>query len=791
MLHIAGANFSDLQVRGKLRMAVLQASAGLEDHFAIRHSKPPYSLAVLAEQGATFEEKSAAVAALLAEPLACLPFFCRRLRQVHTTREALLQHLPAIIRSWGESTPISVTQSENTHALMRLDLQSSGPGRNVSASSHRIFCRQVRACHVARGGEDPSLQHVLSHCSSSSGPSQGRRKVSACRPHVALMNSKVAAYKQVKAKGRAMSRDEMASVRAAAMNEWTQQGPVERDAWRALVDAQCQQGTIAQHDRPRQVAQPNFEPLWGVSSHRSHVIDLQAFVEFEQETLSQGDKLSDMVWNGKGCVVRDSPQRCVAAPHAWSEAFGCYCNKKNICRVHGALPDEELETMDALTQRLSDWMSHVGKQGLIAGRALLWLRGVAHGAGDAAAELDIIAFVPDARFSPKMQYFIRCHLPCEAPDRIEFVRPEYPFVVKFTVAPSRYGDDHHHLRVQTSDEFAIEVARVGRNWKLFTLHWEDPVELPGLMCLRVVGNDEEFVKERRSHPRRATVPDCFAMGDPLQCGRDAAAASRNNDAEIPPGGSSDALIDGAVDDVEADDLRAAFDAAPWDLLEDMIEDVEDHFGMPESLLEPAADDVAGDDPMPDDVLAEADTPAGDEEAGPPDDGDDALLLAADTEAGEEPEASLDDAVAAAVVTPLGYVSCPLCPFNHRAAWGRITTFPTTKPVHARSVACRCYCHSNCSVVKPRRVASDAQLVRWLFSAKLEGKPSRARVKELAAEHQALLPGLLATSLGSAVQHLEAQGLRARFCETQVPGRVCRQGQWSQPSVKPALPQWQS
>lgn len=78
-------------------------------------------------------------------------------------------------------------------------------------------------------------------------------------------------------------------------------------------------------------------------------------------------------------------------------------------------------------------------------------------------------------------------------------------------------------------------------------------------------------------------------------------------------------------------------------------------------------------------------------------------------------ATIADAVAAARVDELGYVSCPLPPFDKPQVWARITTFPADKPLPQRSVSCRCYLHTNCSICKKRSQVADEDLLRWAFS----------------------------------------------------------------------------
>lgn len=113
---------------------------------------------------------------------------------------------------------------------------------------------------------------------------------------------------------------------------------------------------------------------------------------------------------------------------------------------------------------------------------------------------------------------------------------------------------------------------------------------------------------------------------------------------------------------------------------------------------------------------------------------------------EEPLPTVSQLVAASSVSELGYITCSLPPMAEFAgSIGRITTWPSTRPVESRSVSAKCYMHSSCgSPAKGRRVISDNQLLCLLYSGRYEPGANGARRRELAAEHKKMWSAVLST-----------------------------------------------
>ena len=115
-----------------------------------------------------------------------------------------------------------------------------------------------------------------------------------------------------------------------------------------------------------------------------------------------------------------------------------------------------------------------------------------------------------------------------------------------------------------------------------------------------------------------------------------------------------------------------------------------------------------------------------------------------------PENIIELCIASARVSGMGYVSCPVEPMNRIVNVGRITTFPANKPLAQRSVAVKCYLHSNCSVTRLRSRFEDHHLLRWLFAGEcLPHGASAAQRAAAGTRHKALSNELLTRAAAGA------------------------------------------
>ena len=140
---------------------------------------------------------------------------------------------------------------------------------------------------------------------------------------------------------------------------------------------------------------------------------------------------------------------------------GCYCHKKNVCRIHG-MSQEVVNRVYKTTALLNKYVDVTPKPMLDACKGLVWMHWYT-GGGAPSAETstprDTIVVLQDQRLGPKMQYLVRCWL--DEPGTLHYRVPELPFTVTMEISTSRFGDHHTALASGTSDELALNIQSDG------------------------------------------------------------------------------------------------------------------------------------------------------------------------------------------------------------------------------------------------------------------------------------------------------------------------------------------
>ena len=79
---------------------------------------------------------------------------------------------------------------------------------------------------------------------------------------------------------------------------------------------------------------------------------------------------------------------------------------------------------------------------------------------------------------------------------------------------------------------------------------------------------------------------------------------------------------------------------------------------------------------------------------------------------EEVRYTIDEYVAASMISVVGYVACDLEPCKSVGLIARIPAWPYEAPPERQSASCICYTHKKCSVARSRTAVSDQQFLRW-------------------------------------------------------------------------------
>ena len=608
---------------------------------------------------------------------------------------------------------LGIDVCEGSHYLLRLHLRSTGPARNATTSANTAFLQQVAADHQRRHECRPfrSLANVIRE-----GVAENAIVLAPAAPKargtpapLRFMNSKMAAFKQVRAPDRKLTPDERETRRAKHAKEWEDMGEDGQESWRTL----CQASTSSRQVVP---AAPGGPPrpqptsnVWGnpVDSHAAYP-PAAAVVEYQKHTKSQREALAckDPAMLIKGPV----PARAATVPALSSHGnlgsiASCWEGKKNVCRH--VLGDTLSKQVDGLTSYFNVWVRALGDSADdCSALALLRGTGLPVGSTDGpAAEVDAIVLLALRRLKPVMQVFARCTLVGDKVART-FACPPPPFQAEVVVSPSRLCFDRQVLGFITSDELALELARLRSSWSLIPLAWVEPPGVASLLVFNVTGMGDPVVV-RVPRPRAPGVSNLLKTLSTL--GGDPAV-------DAP---AQEFVGDGA--DGDWDDQLVA--GMPADFVADVVEETEELHGIGSQ----ADVDLA--------AALQPDDPGGGEESDVVEEAEAAEEL---TVGGATREAEQAALVASAVVDEEGYVTSPIEPYASRGSLGRITSFQhggRGRP----NVSCKCSLHdAGCSSpLRKRDQYTDAMFVAWLLGGTYEPGCSRGRNEELGREHRSL------------------------------------------------------
>lgn len=228
LLAAMGGDFANDEVRRWVRHMVLPTGAAAFDYFEQRMSHAPFSLFKLGDDRIPRDRQRAIGEQFFQIPEHCLSLFCRILKAKCPNLMLLLEIAPKIMKALDVGSQIAIDRTERSHASLRVDLRSTGVAANFADSVNRFFCQQLRAEHLAAGGEDPATKCRLESASSAAvlelpvpEPSAKRPRAGG-NPRQECFNFKFHAYKARVAPHRALTPDEMARFRDRFEVLWTE-----------------------------------------------------------------------------------------------------------------------------------------------------------------------------------------------------------------------------------------------------------------------------------------------------------------------------------------------------------------------------------------------------------------------------------------------------------------------------------------------------------------------------------------------------------------------------------------
>ena len=230
------ARFDDHRCALLAKRELLALAAGLVDHFEMRLGAPPYVLIALISPGVSLGEQRRIAHDFLQSPEHCLTEFCRRLRKLCPTVDALLLHGRGIIEAWARGSFVEIGRTERSHGLMRQELHSEHRARSFTASANHSICQELKSAHMARGGTDPlKAGGLLAEGDEAAGVSLGQKRQPRglggrrLSPYLAFRNHRFHHHKQNVADG-PMTESERRKLQDQCRADWQSMGDVEQVA---------------------------------------------------------------------------------------------------------------------------------------------------------------------------------------------------------------------------------------------------------------------------------------------------------------------------------------------------------------------------------------------------------------------------------------------------------------------------------------------------------------------------------------------------------------------------------
>jgi hypothetical protein len=617
-----------------------------------------------------------------------------------------------IIEVWNASCDLSIHFSEGSHGAFRLDIRSCGPGKNATVSANRVLLQQAAAEHKSRFSCAPTPQRDQANGGDGLAPQFSSRQRVGGNPYFCYLNTKRAAKKRIIAPDRPLTIAEIGKINAAARAEWVLLSDDDKSQWDAVYRSEVAARDVAQAVVAQRPVAPSIDlkNLWSNKcGDPSCLLDPEAIVkEYHRHNHAEREQLA---MHDPSLTVQDPPPDRTGlfadgVGDRDAPVLSCWQSKQNICRF--MLPAGIKAVMDELTSFLNAWVAALGKEKANEASALFSLHGTRSEGERVVEEVDLCALLVLPRGNPRMQCFVRCALE-GSEQQLQQQLPEPPFIMELCLGASRLHPTLRSMMWQTSDELCLEAARLQmQQWRLLSLSWEEVLERPSLLPLRVVGK-AEFVKPvlKRNKAKASSACGCefdaldALGGDPMQVGRAAGSATMGT-------ASSDVAADEVVEGCDHDDDPVGFPLDDSDVDEVLRED----FNIGADADRDLQDALAGERVMDEEEVEEVEE-------------EKELAL---------PEHEMDHA---------GYIASTAEPWRWWPVVGRITSWPHAKPEHLRSVSCKCHVHHACGTpARGRAGISDDFLKLWLFSVAPEQHCTLGRSMELAAMHKAQFAPML-------------------------------------------------
>ena len=497
-------------------------------------------------------------------------------------------------------------------------------------------------------------------------------------------------------------------------------------AWKRKLQVSKLKKNCSGRDTTR-VGEQGFVGCWGCSADKLQLVDAPILTHYglaDKKKVPRHDAFND-----ESLTVQPPTGKRSGGDDTLRDesVFGCYYNRKNLCRKHDVISRVLANAIDTLATRLTVWVETLDK--MVVARKDTFIachdKTLDGGPLPAPPPRDRIVLLADVVGNPKMQYYHPCCVDGESSWCVAWPL-RVPLRMSLASGAPRMGGAWQVVQTMTSDELCCALAKASPpdNRQFLSLDAQYLRNGPSLLTFEVLAVGREIANAYRPRGRvhLSEIPELLQSGsDPLADGAREVAAARGSSAGLGPlqavprrhTRGEDALAPIAHLDwpeasfgEEEQELLGAVDPI---LREDVAEGVDDEelCGISDASL----DGLNGCDERDEDV-GDADLVGWDAE---PPSGEHAIGHDASSGGVGVPAPPLEVA-RASVVRADGYVLCPMQPWSSFGRpVGRITTWPDSRPMERRNVSVRCYMHPGCKRAFLRASVSDELLLQWLFS----------------------------------------------------------------------------
>ena len=242
-------------------------------------------------------------------------------------------------------------------------------------------------------------------------------------------------------------------------------------AWKRKLQVSKLKKNCSGRDTTR-VGEQGFVGCWGCSADKLQLVDAPILTHYglaDKKEVPYHDAFND-----ESLTVQPSTgKRCGGDDTLKDESvFGCYYNRKNICRKHDVISRVLANAIDTLATRLTVWVETLDK--MVVARKDTFIachdKTLDGGPLPAPPPRDRIVLLADVVGNPKMQYYHPCCVDGESSWCVAWPL-RVPLRMSLASGAPRMGGAWQVVQTMTSDELCCALAKASPpdNWQFLSL----------------------------------------------------------------------------------------------------------------------------------------------------------------------------------------------------------------------------------------------------------------------------------------------------------------------------------